>query len=214
MLGRGGNPRVEETNVNRPFSALGTLAAMLALAMFAVSSTSRSTTVRPSAKRRPALAHIDLHVSIRTPKAKPPAPTAPVASEVARSPGGNCPAAPTCGNWWPSLQAAAAKRRAAAAEVTGASQTVPSALRPVCVIVAEFSAPLPPAPEPMDCRSHYDPQYDLVVYGPTAGQESQPRPLPQSPPAIGDSSESADIVTIFGELLTAKPAAPSARGPG
>src|SRR5438093_9863856 len=40
----------ENTTVNRPFSAFAALMTLLALAMFAVSSTSRSTTVQPAGR--------------------------------------------------------------------------------------------------------------------------------------------------------------------
>jgi hypothetical protein len=190
--------------VNRPFSALGTLAAMLALAVFAVSSTSRSTTVGSTTSRRPATVHVRLEIPRCVPSptlAAPPAVTVCPATDVVDD---DRQEDAKCCNRWPSLEAAAVKAQELASKRIESAQAVSRALRPARVVVAKFPVSLPRVPEPMDCLSHHDLQYDLIVYGSTAEPQRTAPPLPATPIPSSDALEPADITAIFGELLASK----------
>ncbi len=141
------------TIVNRPFSAFATLMTLLALAMFAVSSTNRSTTVRPLARSQgsgvrsqpKALEVSDQKAEIRGRK-----------SEIRNK-----------------QIVTNAGKRALMAVGTGellrplamGNRAQRSAMQTIQVVVAEDSLARECNLPLVDCRSHYDPAYDFVVYG-------------------------------------------------
>ncbi len=132
--------------MNRPFSAFATLMTLLALAMFAVSSSSRSTTIRPAARgQRPALEVSDLKAKIGGRK-----------SETGKK------------RFVPK-----ARDRAVIAAANGTTlkplakrnQEQRAVIMPARVEAAENSPANVRIAPVMDYRSHYDPGYDLLVYG-------------------------------------------------
>ena len=158
---------LEEPNVNRPFYAFGALLIALALAMLAVSSTSRSTSVSREAAAVPASSAL------------------PAAASSAR------PArAARFGLLMVVLPADDAMPIALAdvcCPYDGDGSTYCTGHCPeVCPLSGGCSAPLAAAPiqpathdpallrdeSSRDCRSHYDPAYDELVYGPVDGAPS------------------------------------------
>src|SRR5439155_9059802 len=67
-----------------------------------------------------------------------------------------------------------------------------SALLPARIVVAENSLARVRIPSPLDCRSHYDPAYDLVVYGIRDN-------APEMPP-VATPSQAALPANLAGEL--------------
>jgi hypothetical protein len=141
------------TIVNRPFSAFATLMTLLALAMFAVSSTSRSTTLKPVMRaqgtglraRARALEVSDQKSEIRGQK------FAVGNQQILMSSRDRSFVAATAG--------------AALEPLSTRNKGLRASMRTTQVVVADNSLARVPAALEMDYRSHYDSTYDLVVYG-------------------------------------------------
>jgi hypothetical protein len=168
--------------VNRPFTAFGALATFAALAMFAVSSTSRSTTVQ---SRR----------LVTRQSADPSWRTGPVA--IVRDKG-------TADDSLPADAAETDETLCLPDSIEAVFQAKPAAerlmgeessIRPAVVEMAQDPLAAWRAPSPMDGRSHYDPFYDRIVYG-AAAKPALVLPAPE--PAGGVTSNlDADLTTIF-----------------
>jgi hypothetical protein len=177
--------------VNRPFSAFATLMTLLALAMFAVSSTSRSTTLKPAriiqGSRQGAfrVQREALEVSDRK-------------SDV----GGQ---RFEVGNKQIVLKSRA---KSIVAVTTGAAleplstqnKGLQAPMRTTQVVVADNSLARVPAVLAMDYRAHYDPTYDLVVYGIRDNAAAMPRVETEFQAVPANLARELDL--IFHELAS------------
>lgn len=142
---RSNRREVESTTVNRPFPAFTALLALLTLAVLALSATTRSTSVSPT--RMPAATAIQQR-SLGSGNYVILVPAPPNAADEALS---------EAIHYYP---------------VT--TTTVRKITRRLEPVVVELSGQVPntsAAPSPMDCRSHYDPAYDALIYGPQAHEK-------------------------------------------
>ncbi len=173
--------------MNRPFSAFATLMTLLALAMFAVSSTSRSTTVKPVARvqgsgfrvQRRAMEVRDEKVGIRSQR-----------SEVGKT------------------QIALKSREKSFVAVTSGAALQPlvtrksvkrAAMQTTRIVVADNSlASVGNAPV-LDYRSHYDSTYDFVVYG---VRDVGGRPAVERESAMSSVNLAGELDGIFQELVS------------
>jgi hypothetical protein len=178
-------PTSEKTTVNRPFSAFAALLALLTLAMFAVSSTSRSTTVQqPRQRGRSPLSSRQFGESnfVFIIPANPDG-----AAEKARSEG--------CG-----MQCAAefvVKSKNANREEFGANPT----LAPARILIAEQVAGAVIQTPELDCRAEHDPTDDAALSG--AGQGT-------ADPILAE----AELLWIFQDLCAAQRGVPAPRARG
>jgi hypothetical protein len=209
---------LEEPNVNRPFFAFGALLAALALAMLAVSSTSRSTSVSRQAavapvagadspaagsSARPARAARFCGILVVLPAEEP---VTIAAVDVPCC----CPYADETASWCPGS--------AFDGQSDDASQEVALCPLPRGGSLLTAKEPIQPAQHDpallrnessRDCRSHYDSAYDAVVYGEVDGLSlgSQAaighRPAAGSLTALGwcDYAELMDEALVVGPQL-------------
>lgn len=153
--------------MNRPFYAFGALAVILAVAVLAVSSTSRSTSVQPGSRRvlasqRTAKARIGGGVYlVRLPEAEPELASFPLVcgDELCYSQG--CGLDRSTGEVYATgYSECLAYRRMHALRAATAQAAVATQVKP-----ATFDATLSCRGDCRDCRSHYDALYDALVYG-------------------------------------------------
>jgi hypothetical protein len=177
--------------VNRPFSAFATLMTLLALAMFAVSSTSRSTTLKPVRSMQRSrqsgfrIQREALEVSDRK-------------SDV----GGRRLEV------GPKQIAMKSREQSIAATTTGAelaplstrNKDLRAAMRTIQVVVTDNWLARVETFLTMDDRSHYDPAYDLVVYGIRYNAASMPRVETEFQAAPENLANELDL--IFHELAS------------
>jgi hypothetical protein len=210
---------LEEPNVNRPFFAFGALLAALALAMLAVSSTSRSTSVSRQAavapaagadapaagsSARPARAARFCGILVVLPAEEP---VTIAAADVPCY----CPYADEAASWCTGSafdgQSANASQEVAlcplprGGSLLAAKESIQPAQHDPALLRDESSR---------DCRSHYDSAYDVAVYGevdglPLASQAvSSHRPAASSCIALGwcDYAELMDEALVVGPQLS------------
>jgi hypothetical protein len=217
--------------VDRPFSAFAALMTMLALAMFAVSSTNRSTTVQPAPTHNVRTSDAVLHDAVQHYEFARQSSVSRLATsprvQGGRTVCGNCaletvvlytgrsrllPAAHTC------TSLSRPESQSSRAQIT---------LSPARIDVAKAIAATARLPEPIELRSFHDPIYDRIVYGniahgtiapgnsDTTGKSTRP---PEGRANSGDVTSvvptgamEAEAASIFQELFTrtARPASPS-----
>lgn len=201
---------LEEPTVNRPFYAFGALLAALALAMLAVSSTSRSTSVSREAaatlpgaglvpaaasSARPARAARFCGILVVLPAAEP---LTVATADVPCS----CPYADDCDPFAHNL-------------ASNTLQTCPllgggSALTPALPIVPAVHDPALLRDESSrDCRSHYDPAYDTLVYGEVDGLRSSGHAANRIVPPAAAGLAWNEYTELMDEALVTSPLAES-----
>jgi hypothetical protein len=159
--------------VNRPFSAFGALMALLALSMFAVSSTSRSTTVRPP---RSDTANRPLPAAKYVTSLSAACPQCPDQDEVRSDAADDelCPADSMKGGCESIRGCDVFEADEPCASLPGCGSGSCSRLISTRVEPAEKTqATWRFEPTPVDCRSYYDPVYDRLIYG-VADEDLQP----------------------------------------
>jgi hypothetical protein len=190
--------RPRRTTVNRPLAAFGALMTFLVLAMFAVSSTGRSTSVqavRPA--KRLAMAQLrrvgpkDVHV----------ASTGKTLRAIGRSAGqeiegisrltGQCEAR-SCGL----VMAERYLTSLTSLQVAGTKQ---AELATVQIVAATDALATWRVPEPMACLSYCDAEYDRIVYG-IAKESKTEEPKEQALEGV----EIEELVAIFSGLVDAR----------
>jgi hypothetical protein len=191
--------------VDRPLSAFGTLLTLLALSVFAVSSTSRSTTVqapRPDS-RKPASryarggSNFVLIVPADVPEGDDDM-TADLGLDSNTNDVDMCTDQIAHGLCSDEVdQVAASARRQ-------------SRIVPARVEVVERTPETGRIPAPMDCQSHYDAVYDRAVYGAAAVDSTREARVVEQNSVVGDS-EADDFLSIFRSLSASDRTIPSRR---
>jgi hypothetical protein len=164
--------------VNRPLPAFAALLALLALAMFAVSSSSRSTTIQPPRAQRKATQQKVLAGQSNFVFVVPAAEEATDHDEAA-------------------LESALISVVCVAAPAFDYQfeRATRAALLPARISIAECVPAIERQPAEVDCRSHYDPVYDRIVHG-HAATDAQ-----VSLSTVTNRSLSAvEVLSIFKEL--------------
>ena len=154
------NPKLETLPVNRPLGAFGFLICGLALAMFAVSSTSRSTGVRP-------LVAVNHHATLRQPAPgndMPPIATVPSENCTESSPANALVDDSLCDP--DSLDYEGPGNNTRLENLRSASGPR-SEMKSVRLYLAERTVVSGRTYSAVDCRSHYDRAYDKIIYGQT-----------------------------------------------
>jgi len=180
--------------VNRPLSAFGALMALLALSMFAVSSTSRSTTVQPPRSDSAAIWRLRAMECSATRGATyiPCCEEEETCRDMLED--RECPLdsiEPACGM----LQAS---ERCISLRGYGSgmcSRLITTRVEPAEKTQATWRV----EPTPVDCRSHYDPVYDRLIYG-FADEDLQPRRMPEQP-APEAAMLDRDWIAVFNSLV-------------
>lgn len=173
--------------MNRPFTAFGALLALLALAMFAVSSPDRSTTVQSQPQNRP-----------RTVASNPCRIASTVAAqagaEIDNDAGNECCIDTDCSRVCCNELCTALARSVRGRRVE---------IAPARVQTADNMAESSRWPEEVDCRSHYDAAYDRLVYG--FADEDLPRSQPRfATSAIEPATGDGDWLATFQSLVVRK----------
>jgi hypothetical protein len=200
--------------VNRPFGALGTLAAMLALSMLAVSSSSRSTTVGsgPANRLRGNRTHSRSSYLTATERAcAPPAANAPSAHSAAAPTCEDdecrelaCDASPAIDrNHWSCEFAATGTVTPTPPEESvepPLSPAGPGGPKPAQLEAAEPVAALTAKALSIDCRAYYDAAYDELIYGASRVSESSNKAQ-----AASDTSglDSVEVIELFRSIFRA-----------
>jgi len=176
-------PDTGRADVNRPFSAFGVLLGLLAATMFAVSSTSRSTTIKPAWERAS-------RAAVRRPVGYPHLDVATATAGREGDEDGLC----SPGAIEAQLNDEPSVNTVSATENQGFGQESRTILMPVLIEAATDTGAFP-VPEPMDERSGYDPVYDYVVLGEVRHPEAEVREE-----GVRDLSDT-EITTLFQSIL-------------
>jgi hypothetical protein len=172
--------------VNRPFSAFATLMTLLGLAMFAVSSTDRSTTVKPAVRVQGSGYHRD---SGRRWVQQGALEVSDWKADVGKK------------------QFTRKSRDKSVAETASAplrrlsirNNSQQPTLQPAQIAVAKNSPARVGTGSTIDCRSYYDPTYDLVIYG--VRDSAVEMPLEAASPAA-TANLAGELDVIFHELAS------------
>ena len=160
--------------MNRPFPAFAALLALMTLAVLALSATSRSTSISRTPRRPAATSHLEAPGGANFVFLIPGQEDG--AEERARDRG-----------------AAVTKARSSFSAAPRSPRGPVKPLAPAYVRASEAIPDTAPVACPMDCRSFYDPAYDLIVYG---------RQAITKPAAISSTStiSTDEMLEIFREL--------------
>jgi hypothetical protein len=182
------------TTVNRPFSAFASLMALLALAMFAVSSTTRSTTVQPAAQPRSSEQSHNADLVIRQHlqnKQEMPHSRQFVVKPVEKE--------------------ATEKSNTELKILANANIYSEHSIRPVSVVAAEQVKLDLRTRSTTDCLSHYDAFYDWTVYG--VGKSVTTEPAERIERSMAESTDvTGELDSIFHELVSRQSTPPAQAG--
>jgi hypothetical protein len=182
--------------VNRPFAAFGTLAALTTLAMFAVSATSRSTTVQlpQPPKNHSAENHFrGANFVLILPAEERHADSCDTVAPSREEADCNSEILPPCDTPRPG-------DRPALTRLVGNSSL--SSMRGARIEAAWNAAAVLRTVAPMDCRSYYDAEYDRIVYG--AANLSVLQQSVRGQPAVTHAGADIELTEIFQSFLSAK----------